>query len=158
MVIVSVQMRAIVAAVDRMVQAGGSQSRLMVTERWVAPSRIPTRYVPALARLNGVEDWTTWSTYPGYFAESRQVSQQAFGVATRPDNLVAMHPGLSGLDPAAAQALTRKKKRGHRGGGRRPGNGLPGRPGVHPVQRGRPLAVAAPGGRRYHADRGVTCA
>jgi putative ABC transport system permease protein len=109
MVILCVEMRTIVGTVARMVTADGSQSRLMVTERWVEPSRIPARYVPALARLDGVEDWTTWSTYPAFLQESRQVSQQAFGVATRPDNLVAMHAGLAGLGPGAVEALKREK-------------------------------------------------
>jgi putative ABC transport system permease protein len=109
MVVICVEMQAVVGAVARLVEAGGSQSRLMVTERWVAPSRIPVRYLPALAQLEGVEDWTTWSGYPCFLQESRQVSQQAFAVATRPDNLVAMHPGLAQLDPAVAQALQRQK-------------------------------------------------
>jgi putative ABC transport system permease protein len=81
----------------------------MVTERWVEPSRIPVRYLPALARLAKVEDWTTWNTYPAYLQESHQVSQQAFGVATRPDNLIAMHPGLARVAPAAVQALQRHR-------------------------------------------------
>jgi putative ABC transport system permease protein len=108
MVLICVEMRAIVGTVARMVEAEGSQSRLMVTERWVAPSRIPVRYVPALARLDGVEDWTTWSTYPAFLQEARQVSQMAFGVATRPDNLVAMHAGLARLAPGTALALRRE--------------------------------------------------
>ncbi|MGH7171148.1 MAG: hypothetical protein ACRELG_12800 [Gemmataceae bacterium] len=109
MVLLCVEMRAILGTVLRRVEADGSQSRLMVTERWEMPSRIPVRYLPALARLEGVEDWTTWSSYPCYFHEARQVSQQAFGVATRPDNLVAMHAGLDKLDPATVEALKRKK-------------------------------------------------
>jgi putative ABC transport system permease protein len=109
MVVLCVEMQAIVGTVARMVAADGSQSRLMVTERWVAPSRIPVRYVPALARLDGVEDWTTWSTYPAFLDEGRQVSRQAFGVATRPDNLVAMHSGLARLAPGAVEALRSEK-------------------------------------------------
>jgi putative ABC transport system permease protein len=109
MVLLCVEMRTILGTVLRRVEAEGSQSRLMVTERWQMPSRIPARYLPALAHLEGVEDWTTWSSYPCYFHEARQVSQQAFGVATRPDNLVAMHAGLDKLDPATVEALMRQK-------------------------------------------------
>lgn len=109
MVLLCVEMRTILGTVLRRVEADGSQSRLMVTERWEMPSRIPVRYLPALSRLEGVEDWTTWSSYPCYFHEARQVSQQAFGVATRPDNLVAMHAGLDKLDPATVEALKRQK-------------------------------------------------
>jgi putative ABC transport system permease protein len=109
MVLLCVEMRTILGTVLRRVEAEGSQSRLMVTERWQMPSRIPARYLPALAHLEGVEDWTTWSSYPCYFHEARQVSQQAFGVATRPDNLVAMHAGLDKLDPATVEALKRQK-------------------------------------------------
>jgi putative ABC transport system permease protein len=109
MVIICVEMRTIVATVARHVEADGSQSRLMVTERWEVPSRIPARYVPILARMDGVDDWTTWSCYPCYCHESRQVSQQAFGVATRPDNLIAMHAGLARLDAAAVATLQERK-------------------------------------------------
>ncbi len=109
MVTICVEMQTIVGVVARMVEADGGQSRLMVTERWVEPSRVPVRYLGALSRLEGVEDWTTWNTYPGFLQESRQVSQQAFGVATRPDNLVAMHPGLARLDPAIVEAFKRQK-------------------------------------------------
>jgi putative ABC transport system permease protein len=109
MVTICVEMRTIVGSVARRVEADGSQSRLMVTERWVVPSRIPVRYLPALAHLDGVEDWTTWSTYPGFFNESRQAGQEVFGVATRPDNLIAMHAGLAKLDPNAVEVLKRTK-------------------------------------------------
>lgn len=109
MVIICVEMRTIVATVARHVEADGSQSRLMVTERWEVPSRIPARYVPILARVDGVEDWTTWSCYPCYCHESRQVSQQAFGVATRPDNLLAMQAGLARLEPAVVAAFHKRK-------------------------------------------------
>jgi len=109
MVLLCVEMRTILGTVLRRVEAEGSQSRLMVTERWQMPSRIPVRYLPALAHLEGVEDWTTWSSYPCYLHEDRLVSQQAFGVATRPDNLIAMHAGLDKLDPATIETLKREK-------------------------------------------------
>jgi putative ABC transport system permease protein len=109
MVTICVAMRTIVGTVARHVEAEGSQSRLMVTERWVVPSRIPVRYLPALSHVDGVEDWTTWNTYPAFLNESRQADQATFAVATRPDNLIAMHPGLAKLDPAAVDELKREK-------------------------------------------------
>ena len=109
MVTICVAMKAVLGAVSKHVEAEGGQSRLVVSERWVVPSRIPIRYVREITRLDGVEDWTTWNLYPGFWHESRQVNQQAFGIATRPENLKAMHPGLEKLDPAAIEALQREK-------------------------------------------------
>jgi putative ABC transport system permease protein len=109
MVTICVEMRTILGTVAGHVEADSGQSRLMVTERWVVPSRIPVRYLPILSRLDGVEDWTTWNTYPAFFNEARQADQEVFGIATRPDNLVAMHPGMAKLDPAALDALKRIK-------------------------------------------------
>jgi hypothetical protein len=70
MVTICVEMQTIIGVVARMVAAEGSQSRLMVTERWVEPSRIPRRYLPALAHLKGVDDWR------GPFARARKVRQE----------------------------------------------------------------------------------
>jgi putative ABC transport system permease protein len=109
MVTICAEMATIILSVRQHVEAEASQSKLLVTERWVAPSRIPARYVPSLTRLEGVEDWTVWNFYAGYLDASRQRSRQGFGVATRPDNLVAMHNGLEKLDPVAVEALRREK-------------------------------------------------
>ena len=109
MVTICAEMATIILSVRQHVEAEASQSKLLVTERWVAPSRIPARYVPSLTRLEGVEDWTVWNFYAGYLDASRQRSRQGFGVATRPDNLVGMHNGLEKLDPAAVEALRREK-------------------------------------------------
>src|SRR5579871_2272212 len=88
MVTICAEMMTIIVSVRRHVAAEASQSKLVVTERWVAPSRIPARYVPELTRLEGVEDWTVWNFYAGFFDASRQRSHQGFGLATRPDNLI----------------------------------------------------------------------
>jgi putative ABC transport system permease protein len=109
MVTICVEMRTILGTVAGHVEADSSQSRLMVTERWVAPSRIPVRYLPDLTRLDDVEDWTTWNTYPAFYNESRQANQEVFAIATRPDNLIAMHTGLAQLDPAALDRLKANK-------------------------------------------------
>jgi putative ABC transport system permease protein len=109
MVTICVEMRTILGTVSGHVEAESGQSRLMVTERWVVPSRIPVRYLPVLSRLDGVEDWTTWNTYPAFLSESRQADQEVFGIATRPDNLVAMHPDMAKLNPAALDGLKRVK-------------------------------------------------
>ncbi len=109
MVTICVEMRTILGTVSGHVEAESGQSRLMVTERWVVPSRIPVRYLPVLSRLDGVEDWTTWNTYPAFLSEARQADQEVFGIASRPDNLVAMHPGMAKLNPAALDGLKRTK-------------------------------------------------
>jgi putative ABC transport system permease protein len=109
MVTICVEMRTIVGAVSRHVENEGSQSRLMVTERWVMPSRIPVRYLAALAHLDGVEDWTTWSSYPAFLNESRQVNQEVLAIATRPDNLVAMNPSMARMDAAVVERLKNEK-------------------------------------------------
>ena len=109
MVTICVEMRTILGTVSGHVEAESGQSRLMVTERWVVPSRIPVRYLPVLSRLDGVEDWTTWNTYPAFLSEARQADQEVFGIATRPDNLVAMHPDMAKLNPAALDGLKRIK-------------------------------------------------
>jgi putative ABC transport system permease protein len=59
--------------------------------------------------LEGVEDWTLWNLYGGFLDASRQHDHQGYGLATRPDNLIAMHLGLEKLDPAAVEALKREK-------------------------------------------------
>lgn len=109
MVTICAEMMSIIVMVRRHVEAEASQSKLLISERWVAPSRIPARYVPALTRLEGVIDWTVWNFYAGFLDSSRQRSSQGFGLATRPDNLIAMHTGLDKLDPAVVQALHREK-------------------------------------------------
>jgi putative ABC transport system permease protein len=109
MVTICAEMTTIIVSVRQHVEAESSQSKLVVTERWVAPSRIPARYVPSLTRLEGVVDWTVWNFYAGYFDASRLRSHQGFGLATRPDNLVSMHNGLEKLDSAAVEALKREK-------------------------------------------------
>jgi putative ABC transport system permease protein len=109
MVTICAEMMTIITTVRQHVEAEASQSKLLVTERWVAPSRIPARYVPTLTRLDGVVDWTIWNFYAGFLDESRQRNHQGFGLATRPDNLVSMHTGLEKLDSAAIAALKREK-------------------------------------------------
>jgi putative ABC transport system permease protein len=109
LVTICAEMMTIIVTVRQHVTAESSQSKLLVTERWVAPSRIPARYLPALTRLDGVEDWTMWNLYSGYLDASRQRSRQGFGLATRPDNLVLMHAGLEKVDPAAIETLRREK-------------------------------------------------
>src|SRR5262249_46048471 len=51
MVTICVAMKAVLGAVSKHVEAEGGQSRLVVSERWVIPSRIPIRYVRELTRL-----------------------------------------------------------------------------------------------------------
>jgi putative ABC transport system permease protein len=109
MVTICAEMMTVLFWVHEHVRTQASQSKLLVSERWVAPSRIPARYLSLLTRQEGVEDWTLWNLYSGFLDASRQSSRQALGLATRPDNLIAMHLGLEKLDPAAVEALEREK-------------------------------------------------
>jgi putative ABC transport system permease protein len=95
----------ITTTVDRVVKAQGSQNKLIVSERWVMPSLLPLRYVPEISQISGVQDWTVWHYYGGYFDESLREDRMGLGIATRVDNLLAMHEGLGNVDPAAVQAL-----------------------------------------------------
>jgi putative ABC transport system permease protein len=109
MAMICAEMTTIIFWVQQHVQRQASQTKLLVSERWVAPSRIPIRYLSLLTRQEGVEDWTLWNIYTGFLDASRQRSRQGFGLATRPDNLLRMHSGLEKLDPAAVEALQREK-------------------------------------------------
>ncbi|HTU17438.1 MAG TPA: ABC transporter permease [Gemmataceae bacterium] len=109
MVTICAEMMTIIFWVHKHVQTQASQSKLLVSERWVAPSCIPARYLSLLTHQEGVEDWTLWDLYTGFLDASRQRSRQGFGLATRPDNLIRMHAGLEKLDPAAVEALKREK-------------------------------------------------
>jgi putative ABC transport system permease protein len=109
MVTICAEMLTIILWVHQHVRTQASQSKLLVSERWVAPSRVPARYLSMLTRQEGVVDWTLWNLYGGYLDSSRQRNRHGFGLATRPDNLIDMHHGLEKLDPAAVEALKREK-------------------------------------------------
>ncbi len=109
MVTICTEMMTILFWVHQHVHTQASQSKLLVSERWVAPSCIPARYLSLLTCQEGVEDWTLWNLYTGFLDASRQQNRKGFGLATRPDNLIAMHLGLEKLDAAAVEALKREK-------------------------------------------------
>jgi putative ABC transport system permease protein len=96
----------VTAVVNRLMTAYSNQSRLLVREKWVMPSRFPPRYVPKIAALPGVRDWTIWHFYMGSLDDA---GHNGAGLATRIDNLREMHPGLETLDPAALEAMRRQK-------------------------------------------------
>lgn len=91
--------------IHAMLRNEASNTRLLVTERWVAPSRFPSRYISELAGLPGVDDWTVWHAMVGYFGESRRSDERIVGFGTRPDNIIEMHPGLEAIDPEALRAF-----------------------------------------------------
>jgi putative ABC transport system permease protein len=109
LVTLCVEMLAITLATRQHIEVDASQAKLVVSERWVMPSRVPQRYVGMLRNLPGVEDWTTWSYYGGYFDESGQEERAGLGIATRPENLAEMTTNLSGVDPAAVEALRQER-------------------------------------------------
>ncbi len=95
--------------VNRLVEDSSSQTRLLVLDRWVVPSRFPARYVTKIAGMADIEDWTIWHYYIGYFDESKRSDRFGLGLATRMENLIAMHPGLEDLDPALVEAMKGEK-------------------------------------------------
>lgn len=95
--------------VDNLVSDAAGQTRLLVTERWVMPSQFPVRFVPQVTATPGVADWTVWHMYLGFLDETQRQGRMAGGFATRMDNLVAMHPGLEGIDPKALEAIKHEK-------------------------------------------------
>jgi putative ABC transport system permease protein len=109
LVTISAEMVTVTSTIQKMVESDASQAKLVVTERWVVPSRVPLRYVPYLNRLAGVTDWTTWSFYFGSFDATRLKQTEGLGLATRVENLTTMHAGLHKLDPAVIEALKREK-------------------------------------------------
>ena len=97
---------AVTDKVNRLVDVHSSQNRLMVREKWVMPSRFPIRYVPEIAKLQGVEDWTPWNFYGGYLDDA---GHTIAGIATRVENLREMHPGLENLDPALLERMKHER-------------------------------------------------
>lgn len=98
---------AVTDKVNRLVDAHSSKTRLMVREKWIMPSRFPVRYIPRIADVPGVEDWTPWNLYAGYLDDAGHV---AAGIATRVDNLREMHPGLDALDPELLEEMAHEKE------------------------------------------------
>jgi putative ABC transport system permease protein len=109
LVTICTEMLAVLGTVSKRVESDASQVKLIVSERWVMPSRIPISVVDELSRLEGVEDWTTWNVYRGYFDESRQKSHEGLGIATRVDNLKQMHTGMEAVPDSVLAAMRREK-------------------------------------------------
>lgn len=101
----------VTTTVRRKMLSRPDETRLIVTERWVAPSRVPLRYVPDIAGLEGVRDWTTMNTVFGFLDESRRLDRTVLTIATRPDNIQSMFSGLEAV-PAEAIAAFRQRKDG----------------------------------------------
>lgn len=98
--------RTVVGVINHIIGAHASQTKLIVRERWVMPSTFPARYVPKIAAVPDVQDWTTWHSYVGTFDES---GDWIYGIATRVDNLREMHAEMDELDPTCIDALRRNK-------------------------------------------------
>jgi putative ABC transport system permease protein len=109
LVTICVEMLAVTLTARKRVAIDASQAKLIVSERWVQPSQLPSRYVSILREVPGVEDWTVWSFYGGYYDESQQLNREGLGIATRIENLVEMTSNLSGVDPAALEALRHER-------------------------------------------------
>ncbi|MDZ4688363.1 MAG: ABC transporter permease [Planctomycetaceae bacterium] len=109
LVAISSVVTTVTTTVRRKMLSSADESRLIVTERWLAPSRVPLRYVPDIAGLEGVRDWTTMNTVFGYLDESRRLDRTVLAIATRPDNIRTMYGGLHALPSEAVEALLQRK-------------------------------------------------
>jgi len=89
--------------------AKGNQARLLVTERWTAPSRLPVRYIDEIAHYPGVKNYTHWNMVPGFLDESRRRDRQTAAIATRPESLREMQNGLDALSDETYEAFLRQK-------------------------------------------------
>ena len=99
----------VTATVKSKVNAQGDQTRLIVSERWTMPSRVPLRYVPEITQIDGVKDWTTVNFLMGFLDESRRRDRQAMALATRPDNLRQMQAGAAGVSDEDFDAFLNQK-------------------------------------------------
>jgi putative ABC transport system permease protein len=99
----------VTTTVKSKVNAQGDQTRLIVSERWTMPSRVPLRYVPEITQAEGVSDWTTLNFLMGFLDESRRRDRQAMGLATRPDNIREMQTGAAAVSDEAIDAFKSRK-------------------------------------------------
>jgi putative ABC transport system permease protein len=93
----------ITESVRQRVEAGASQSKLIISERWAIPSRVPVRYIPEISKIRGVDYWASWNLYLGFFDESRQADKMGMGIATQPEALRDMF--LASLPDSTVQSL-----------------------------------------------------
>ena len=99
----------VTSTVKNKVNAQGDQTRLIVSERWTMPSRVPLRYVPEITEIDGVREWTTLNFLMGFLDESRRRDRQAMGLATRPENLREMHEGAAEISDEEFEAFLSRK-------------------------------------------------
>lgn len=99
----------VTSAVSARINSQGSQTRLICTDRWVAPSLLPPRYFPDLASQEGVADWTTWNFMPCALDDSGRADRQNFAVATRHENLATMIDDADKIDPEAIKKFQQRR-------------------------------------------------
>jgi len=88
-------------------QAG--DSKLIVSERWTIPSKIPIRSVDEIVTFDEIVDFTTWNFYAGFFDDSGRKDRMALGIATRLDNLKSMHEDLRDVPDETIERLREAK-------------------------------------------------
>lgn len=91
------------SALATSVNDAGSQNRLICSDRWLAPSQIPPRYLADLAAEDGVDDWTTWNLFACYFDTSFRTDRMGIGICTRPENLGSMFTNGDRIEPDALE-------------------------------------------------------
>ncbi len=90
----------VIESVRKSVNSSAGQTKLFVTERWAIPSQVPIRYMDEISRIPGVDHWTTWNFYIGFFDKDFQANRMGVGIATRIESVREMHAGFENIsDP-----------------------------------------------------------
>jgi putative ABC transport system permease protein len=87
----------VIESVRKTVDSNAGQTMLFVTERWAVPSQVPIRYMQEISRIPGVDHWTTWNFYIGFFDKDFQANRMGVGIATRIESVREMHAGFENL-------------------------------------------------------------
>jgi putative ABC transport system permease protein len=99
----------VTSAVSSRINSQGGQTRLVCTDRWVAPSRLPPRYFSMLSSQEGVEDWTTWNFVPCALDDTGRTDRQNLAIATRHENLSSMIADADQIDPQVFEKFKQRR-------------------------------------------------
>ncbi len=93
----------VIESVRKSVNSSAGQTKLFVTERWAIPSQVPIRYMDEISRIPGVDHWTTWNFYIGFFDKDFQANRMGVGIATRIESVREMHAGFENINDQLIQ-------------------------------------------------------
>jgi putative ABC transport system permease protein len=107
---------------DVMTREKARDLKLIVSERWQVPSRLPMshadyldprhpQFLPELRGIYGPEDFMTWSIFGGSLDPTKQTQDNAiFFIVVDPAKIRPMMDRLSDLDPALVAKMTDPRK------------------------------------------------